>query len=280
MLEAMTIKNMPADNMSYATLVKAYCKLPQPVKAEAVLQEACKVGHLLDIGFYVSVIDAYNLVQDYNSAHRVFHEMKCRGVSPLEPILDRLLAFFEKQDKPYLMLKLLNTSARDPPLKMALYHWNRTIQVFCKGKLVSDAKASVRTMRRLGIDADANTYVFLLSGYILMGNKTNEILLLWTEIKDKLSPIDGGNPIQLTEELLAGFLTIFIKYGYFKNAMDVISKLEERNMWADKEKYKDMYWRLHRRLYTSKHRSQRRVDMSQERRRHVDAFKAWVGLPI
>ena len=62
--------------------------------------------------------------------------------------------------------------------------------------------------------------------------------------------------------------------------MDVISKLEERSMWVDKEKYKDMYGNLHKTLYTSKQRSQQRGGMSQERRGHVNAFRTWVGLPI
>ena len=133
-------------------------------------------------------------------------------------------------------------------------------------------------MKQLGFDANAHTYVFLLGGYILVGSKTNEILLLWAEIKENLAPKDGSTPLQLTEELLNGFLTIFVKYGYFKNALDVIAKMEERKFWADKEKYRNMYWQLHKDLYTSKHRSQRRVDMSQERRKQVDAFKNWVGL--
>lgn len=266
--------------MSYAMLIKAYCNLPQPLKAEAVLQDSRRVGHLLDIGCYSSVIDAYNLIQDYDCAQRVFRDMKRHGVIPLEPILSKLLSFFEKHSKPYSMFKLLEAASRDPPLKMELQHWNRTVQSFCKGKLLFDAKAVVKRMKQVGFDPDANTYVFLLSGYILIGNKTNEILLLWAEIKEKLASSSSFTaPLKLNEELLNGFLTIFVKYGYFKNALDVIARMEERKFWADKQKYKNMYWHLHKDLYTSKHRSQRRVDMSQERRKQVEAFKTWVGLP-
>lgn len=279
MLQELAVQNTPADSMSYGMLVKAYCKLPQPLKAEAVLQDARRVGHLLDIGCYDSVIDAYNLLQDYDCAQRVFRDMKRHAVVPLEPILNKLLAFFEKHGKPYLMFKLLESASRDPPLKMELQQWNKAVQSFCKGKLLFDAKAVVRRMKEVGFDLDANTYVFLLSGYILMGNKTNEILLLWAEIKEKLAAKPGSAPLRLNEELLNGFLTIFVKYGYFKNALDVIARMEERKFWVDKQKYKNMYWHLHKDLYTSKHRSQRRVDMSQERRKQVDAFKIWVGLP-
>ena len=278
-LEALAVESTPADSVSYAKLVEAYCKLPQPLKAEAVLHDARRVGHMLSVGLYGCVIDAYSLLGDYDSAQRIFREMKRVGVSPLEPILDKLFSFFEKHNKPYMMFKLLNTAACDPaPVKMEQHHWNRTIQTFCKGKLMFDAKAAVKMMKQLGFDANAHTYVFLLGGYILVGSKTNEILLLWAEIKENLAPKDGSTPLQLTEELLNGFLTIFVKYGYFKNALDVIAKMEERKFWADKEKYRNMYWQLHKDLYTSKHRSQRRVDMSQERRKQVDAFKSWVGL--
>lgn len=38
-----------------------------------------------------------------------------------------------------------------------------------------------------GFDPEANTYVFLLSGYILMGNKSNAIPLSWAEVKEKLA---------------------------------------------------------------------------------------------
>lgn len=279
-LQELATQNKPADGMSYAMLIKAYCNLPQPLKAEAVLQDSRRVGHLLDIGCYSSVIDAYNLIQDYDCAQRVFRDMKRHGVIPLEPILSKLLSFFEKHSKPYSMFKLLEAASRDPPLKMELQHWNRTVQSFCKGKLLFDAKAVVKRMKQVGFDPDANTYVFLLSGYILMGNKTNEILLLWAEIKEKLASSSSLTaPLKLNEELLNGFLTIFVKYGYFKNALDVIARMEERKFWADKQKYKNMYWHLHKDLYTSKHRSQRRVDMSQERRKQVEAFKTWVGLP-
>ncbi|KAI5056001.1 hypothetical protein GOP47_0029522 [Adiantum capillus-veneris] len=280
-LQELASQNTPADCEAYAALVKAYCKLPQPLKAETVLQDARQVGHLVDMGCYVSVIDAYNLLQDYDCAQRVFRDMKRNGVAPLEPILNKLLSFFEKQGKPYVMSKLLDSALREPPLNLELQHWNRTVQSYCKGKLLFDAKAAVKKMRQAGFEPDANTYTFLLGGYILMGNKTNEILLLWAEIKTRLaSSSNSTSPLKLNEELLNAFLTFFIKYGYFRNALDVIAKMEEHKFWADKQKYKNMYWHLHRDLYTSKHRSQRRVDMSQERRKEVEAFKLWVGLPV
>ncbi|KAH7447832.1 hypothetical protein KP509_01G123400 [Ceratopteris richardii] len=281
MLQEMASLNAPADSMAYTNLIKAYCKLPQPLKAEAVLRDARQAGHSLDIGSYVPILDAFNLLQDYDCAHRLFRDMKQNDVVPLEPIMNKLLSVFEKEGKPYVMRKLLDTALMEPRLKVDLHDWNRTIQTFSRQKLMFDAKATVKKMRQAGFEPDARTYTFLLGGYILMGSKINEILLLWAEIKERLasSPSTSSTSLKLNEELLNGFLTFFVKYGYFRHALDVIARMEERSYWADKQKLRNMYWHLHRDLYTSKHRSQRRIDMSQERRKEVAAFKAWIGYP-
>lgn len=278
-LQELATQNTPADSKAYGMLVKAYCNLPQPLKGETVLHDARKAGHLLPLDCYDSLIDAYNLLEDYDCAFAVFREMKRHGVVPIESTFSKLLAVFERNAKPYLMRKLQDIALRDPPLKMEVHHWNRTIQSFCKIKLMFDAKVVMKRMQQLGFHPDATTYVFLLSGYILQGGKSNEILLLWAEIKENLAPKPDGTQLRLNEELLNGFLAFFVKYGYFKHAMEVIARMEEHKFWIDKPKLKNMYWHQHRNLYTSKHRSQRRVDMSQERRKQVEAFKRWVGLP-
>ncbi|KAH7445512.1 hypothetical protein KP509_01G012400 [Ceratopteris richardii] len=281
MLRELACQNTPADSTSYTNLINAYCKLPQPLKAEAVLRDARRVGHSPDIGAYVSVIDAFVLLQDYDCAQRLFREMKQNAMGPLEPILNKLLSVFDKEGKPYLMSKLLDTVLREPKLEVDLQHWNRAVHAYSRKKLMFDAKATVKKMKQAGFQPDASTYTFLLGGYILVGNKTNEILLLWADIKDRMasSHLSSPTPLKRNEELLNGFLIFFVKYGYFRHALDVLAKMEEQHFWADKQKLRNIYWHVHRDLYTSTHRSQRRIDMSQERRKEVDAFKAWIGYP-
>lgn len=134
----------------------------------------------------------------------------------------------------------------------------------------------VKRMKQLGFDPDAATYICLLSGYILQGEKTNEINLLWVEIKEQLSTQPESTPLRLTEELLNGFLIFFVKYGYFKNALDVISQMEENYFWVDEQKLRGMYKNLRRDLY--KHHSQRSNKL-EERMKYVEAFKVRIGLP-
>jgi pentatricopeptide repeat protein len=181
-----------------------------------------------------------------------------------------------------MMFKLLNSASCEPGrVGTELRHWNRAVRAFCRAKHMFDAKAVVRAMKGLGLEPDAETYVSLLDGYVLVGGNTNEVLMLWAEIRAKTTDNDHDDgSLRLDLALLDGFLSFFIRYGYFNNALDAIAKMEARQLRPDKEKYRNMYWHLHRDLYTSKHRSLRRVDLSQERRQQVDAFKRWVGISL
>eukprot|EP00249_Psilotum_nudum_P021501 c28128_g1_i2 orf=1-2175(+) len=277
-LHAMAALNAPADVHAYASLLQAYCQIPQPEKAEEVIKDAKMIGHQLAIACHEALIDMYLLLQDYSSAFSVFTGIKKCGLVPLEASFTLLLKVFETSKKPSLMRKVLEVACLNPPMQVELKHWNATVETFCKARMMFDAKCTVKRMKQLGFQPDATTYNALLNGYYTHGGKTNEILLLWPEVTQLNILREGIEPLKFTKDLLDGFLHAFVRFGYFKKALDVVSKMEEQKFYVDKTKYKKLYLQYHRDLFTSSHASQRRVDKSQERRKQVGEFKNWVGL--
>ncbi|KAJ7516979.1 hypothetical protein O6H91_21G007300 [Diphasiastrum complanatum] len=278
-LEEMAAQKVPANTVTYNTLLQGYCSASDMDKAHALVEDMKKAGVLLDVVTYNTMINGCIECDDNFGALALFREMRGAGMAPTKVSYTTLMKAFGKSGQTKLVTKVFEEMSLDPRVKVDVIAWNTLIDSYCKAGLMGDAKKFLNMMKEQGVSPTAATYGTIVKGFAKIG-KTGEVLVLWNEIREKTqlkgSRIEHFKPDwALTDSLVDTFL----RAGYFQKALEVVSCMEEQGIAADKTKYKRMFIELYSDLYTSKHASQRRRDRSAERRRAVEAFKFWVGLP-
>ncbi|KAF0889670.1 hypothetical protein E2562_030149 [Oryza meyeriana var. granulata] len=270
-LEEMGRAGVPASRVTYNVLIKGYCQQLQVGKARELLAvDMAEAGIEPDVVTYNTLIDGCVLTDDSAGAVALFNEMRGRGIAPSAVSYTTLMKAFASSGQPKLAHKVFDEMEKDPRVAVDRAAWNMLVEAYCRLGLLEAAKKVVERMKARGVQPDVATYGSLAKG-IAVARRPGEALLLWEEIKKEEMEVDG--------EVLEALADVCVRAALFRKALEIVARMEEMGMEANKGKYKRMYVELHSRMFTSRHASQARQDRRRERKRAAEAFKFWLGLP-
>lgn len=275
----MAAQKVPANAVTYNVLLKGYCESIQVQKARLLLEDMRKAGVHPDVVSYNTLINGYIGIDDSASALAMFTQMRNAGIAPSTISYTSLIKAFGNNAQPHLAAKVFEEMEQDRRVKVDIIAWNTLIECYSKAGHVEGAKETFQRMKDSGHVPTVATYGSLVKAFSI-GGKAGEALVLWKEIQERLeSKEEGIVPIKPDAGLLDGLVDICVRDGFFQKALEVVACMEKHQIPADRIKYKRMFVELHSKLYTSKYTSQARRDRTADRRRAVEAFKFWVGLP-
>ncbi|XP_010532534.1 PREDICTED: pentatricopeptide repeat-containing protein At1g69290 [Tarenaya hassleriana] len=262
----------------YVPILKAYCKEYRTAEATQLVAEITGSGLQLDVETYEALIEASMTNQDFLSAFTLFRDMReARGPDLKGSYLTIMTGLLENQ-RPELMAAFLDEVVGDPRVEVKSHDWNSIIHAFCKSGRLEDARRTFRRMVFLQFEPNNQTYLSLINGYV-SGEKYFNVLLLWNEMKGKISSSGGGEgegekkKTKLDHALVDGFLYALVKGGFFDAAMKVVEKSQEMKIFVDKWRYKQAFMENHKKISVSKLRKRNLKKMEA-----LIAFKNWAGL--
>lgn len=279
LLLEMSARKVPANVVTYNVLLHGYCKATQIPKARVLMADMRKAGIHPDVVSYNTLVDGYISIDDNASALALFTEMRDAGIAPSNVSYTTLMKAFARSNQPELAAKVFEEMEQDGRIKVDVIAWNILIECYSNAGLVKNAMMSFERMKAHGHEPRVATYGSLVKAFAAAG-KPGEALVLWKEIQERLEAKNyRATSFKPDPGLLDALVDICVRAGFFQKALEIVACMEKHQIPADKIKYKRMFVELHSRLYTSKHASQARRDRTAERRRAVEAFKFWVGLP-
>ncbi|MCO5547657.1 hypothetical protein L7F22_001108 [Adiantum nelumboides] len=278
-LRQMVSHKVPVNVVTYNVLFKGYCTTRQTTKGRLLLEDMKKAGVQPDVISYNILIDGYINADDSSSALAMYTQMREAGIAPSKQSYTNLIKGFGKNGQPDFAEKIFQEMEQDRRVKVDTIAWNALIDSYSRAGHADGAKGAFQRMKIFGFVPTVATYGSLVKGFALRG-KPGEALLLWKEIQERLE-MKGSNVVPLKPDvgLLDGLVDICVRARFFLKALEIVACMEKHQIPADKIKYQRMFVELHSKLYTSPHTSQTRKDKTAARRRAVEAFKFWVGLP-
>ncbi|KAH7292943.1 hypothetical protein KP509_28G004500 [Ceratopteris richardii] len=278
-LHEMETHKVPANVVTYNVLLKGYCEALQLANARLLLEDMKKCGIQPDVVTFNTLINGYINIDDSVSALAMFTEMRKSGIAPSKESYTDLIKAFGKNDQPNLAEKVFQEMQQDRRVNVDIISWNALIHSYSQAGHIEGAKMAFQRMKDAGHVPTVSTYGSLVKGFAMRG-KAGEALVLWKEIQARLEA-KGANVVPLKPDagLLDGLVDICVRAGFFLKALEIVACMEKHQIPADKIKYQRMFVEMHSKLYTSPHTSQARRDRTYDRRRAVEAFKFWVGLP-
>ncbi|XP_015895160.3 pentatricopeptide repeat-containing protein At1g69290 [Ziziphus jujuba] len=255
----------------YVPILKAYCKEHRTAEATQLVMDISNSGLQLDVGTYDALIDASMSGQDFQSALSLFRDMRDARLSDLKGSYLTIMTGLMENHRPELMAAFLDDVVEDPRVEVGTHDWNSIIHAFCKAGRLEDARRTFRRMIFLQFKPNEQTYLSLISGYVL-AEKYFSVLMLWNEVKRNLS-VDGEKGLKFDQNLVDAFLYALIKGGFFDAAMQVVEKSQEMKIFVDKWRYKQAFMETHKKLKVAKLRKRNFRKMEA-----LVAFKNWAGL--
>ncbi|CAF1906080.1 pentatricopeptide repeat-containing protein At1g69290 [Brassica napus] len=256
----------------YLPILKAYSKEYKTAEATQLVTEISSSGLQLDVEIYNALIEASMTNQDFVSAFTLFRDMReARAVDLKGSYLTIMTGLLENQ-RPELMAAFLDEVVEDPRVEVNSHDWNSIIHAFCKSGRLEDARRTFRRMVFLRYEPNNQTYLSLINGYV-SGEKYFNVLLLWNEVKGKVSCVDAEKRSKLDHGLVDAFLYALVKGGFFDAAMQVVEKSQEMKIFVDKWRYKQAFMETHKKLRLPKLRKRNYKKMES-----LVAFKNWAGL--
>ncbi|KAH7516083.1 hypothetical protein FEM48_Zijuj10G0097200 [Ziziphus jujuba var. spinosa] len=230
----------------YVPILKAYCKEHRTAEATQLVMDISNSGLQLDVGMYDSLIDASMSGQDFQSAFSLFRDMRDARLSDLKGSYLTIMTGLMENHRPELMAAFLDDVVEDPRVEVGTHDWNSIIHAFCKAGRLEDARRTFRRMIFLQFKPNEQTYLSLISGYVL-AEKYFSVLMLWNEVKRNLS-VDGEKGLKFDQNLVDAFLYALVKGGFFDAAMQVVEKSQEMKIFVDKWRYKQGFMETHKSL--------------------------------
>jgi pentatricopeptide repeat protein len=278
MLDEMNSDAVPVWVGLYSSLLKAYCKARCPREIAAILREIRKAGLQLDISCYEEMVEAGVAKKDLRNAKDLFGEAGKTKSTTLMNGDPTLKIGFAKSSKLNLKTLFLEEVKEDQHIAPGIYAMNSAIHFFCKGHLMDDAEKALKKMKKLGPQPNSQTFESLIDGYSAEGNY-REITIFWGDMKRMVSASaeSGGDVIELDRELHDTLLCSFLRGGYFERSLEVITRMEQQNMFIDKWKYRQLYSKFHKDLYRHTIAPEEQTEAQVKRIQHVLAFKKWAG---
>lgn len=255
----------------YVPILKAYCKEHRTAEATQLVMDISNSGLQLDVGRYDALVDASMSGQDFQSALSLFRDMREARVSDLKGSYITIMTGLMENHRPELMAAFLDEVVEDPRVEVGTHDWNSIIHAFCKAGRLEDARRTFRRMIFLQFKPNEQTYLSLISGYVL-AEKYFSVLMLWNEVKRNLST-EGEKGLKFDHNLVDAFLYALVKGGFFDAVMQVVEKSQEMKIFVDKWRYKQAFMETHKKLKVQKLRKRNFRKMEA-----LVAFKNWAGL--
>ncbi|KAL3676741.1 hypothetical protein R1sor_026689 [Riccia sorocarpa] len=280
LLLEMAEQKVPANLITYNILLKGYCSSGQLSKAYDVMKKMKAAGIQPDVVSYNTLLHGCIQRDDNVVALEIFREMRGAGIAPSEVSYTTLMNAFAKNGQPKLVAEVFEEMKQDPWMRVDAIAWNVLIDGYCRAGKMDEAKESFVRMKEEGFHPTVATYGSLVRGFASAG-EAGEALVLWKEIEERIMATEGAEiqPLEPDGGLFDSLVDTCVRAGFFQRALEVVACMEQKGILADKVKYKRMFIELYSNLYTSKHASARRRAKSAEKRKAVDAFKFWLGLP-
>lgn len=274
LLDEMRFSGVRTGSAVYSSLLKAYCKENRHKEAQSLLKDAQKAGVQLDSSCYAALIDARVVNKDTQGALHLFKEMKAAKLpKDSNSEFAKLVKGCEERGEATFMTKLLEEIKEGQRVDSGVHDWNNVIHFFCKKKLMNDAEKALRKMKALGHQPNAQTFHSLVTAYASLGGKYVEVTELWGEMKVLYS----SSSIKFDQELLDALLYTFVRGGFFLRANEVVTLMEENDLFIDKYKYRTLFLKYHKTLYKGK-APKFQTEAQMKRREAALLFKKWVGL--
>ncbi|CAA7061055.1 unnamed protein product, partial [Microthlaspi erraticum] len=256
----------------YLPILKAYSKEYKTAEATQLVTEISSSGLQLEVEIYNALIEASMTNQDFISAFTLFRDMRETRVADLKGSYLTIMTGLLENQRPELMAAFLDEVVEDPRVEVNSHDWNSIIHAFCKSGRLEDARRTFRRMVFLRYEPNNQTYLSLINGYV-SGEKYFNVLLLWNEIKGKVSSVEAEKRSRLDNALVDAFLYALVKGGFFDAAMQVVEKSQEMKIFVDKWRYKQAFMETHKKLRLPKLRKRNYKKMES-----LVAFKNWAGL--
>ncbi|CAA7053606.1 unnamed protein product [Microthlaspi erraticum] len=248
----------------YVPILMAYCKENKTAEATQLVKEIRSCEVQLDVETYKALIEASMRKQDFESALTLFRDMRGMRVTDLKGSYLTIMTGLLENQRPELMADFVEEVLEDRRVEVKSHDWNSIIHAFCKAKRVEDGKRIFRRMVFLQYEANQQTYLSLINGYMSCG-KYFEVVVLWREFKEKEAKLDHA--------LADAFLSALVRGGFFGTAMQVVEKCQEMRIFVDRWRYKAAFMETEKSLRLPKLRKRKMKKVE-----FLDAFKNWVGL--
>ncbi|KAK1416016.1 hypothetical protein QVD17_31804 [Tagetes erecta] len=255
----------------YVSILKAYGKEQRTAEAAQLVSEICSLGLDLDVSIFDSLIDVSMSSQDFQSAFSLFRDMREARIPELMGSYLTIMTGLTENHRPELMAAFLDEVVEDPRVKIGTHDWNSIIHAFCKAGRIEDARRTLRRMVFLQFEPTEQTYLSLVNGYMNAGNYFS-VLMMWNDVKKRLS-FNSERCFKLDHGLVDAFLYALVKGGFFDAVMQVVEKSQERKIFVDKWRYKQVFMENHKKLKVAKLRKR-----SIKKMEALIAFKNWAGL--
>ncbi|XP_010511923.1 PREDICTED: pentatricopeptide repeat-containing protein At1g68980, mitochondrial-like [Camelina sativa] len=248
----------------YVPILNAYCKEGRTGEATQLVTEISRSGLQLDVETYNTMIEASMSKQDFVSALTLFRDMRETRDLDLKGCYLTIMTGLLENQRPELMEEFVEEVLEDPRVEVKSHDWNSIIHAYCKSERLEDAKITFRRMAFLQYEANNQTYLSLINGYVSC-EKYFEVVVLWKEFKDKKAKLEHA--------LADAFLNGLVKGGFFGTALQVIEKCQEMKIFVDRWRYKATFMETQKNLRLPKLRKRKMKKIE-----FLDAFKNWAGL--
>ncbi|EFJ34310.1 hypothetical protein SELMODRAFT_82002 [Selaginella moellendorffii] len=290
-LQEMATQKVAANVVTYNTLLQGVCVFPitDMKRALEIVEDMKEAGVELDVVSYNTLINGYLEAGDNEQALAAFTRMREAKVPASKVTYGTLMKAFARSGRTELVVKVFTQMALDPRVRVDVVAWNTLIDAYARAGLEQDATRALEDMKSRGFSPTNATYNTLVKTY---GRSRNFglLILLWKEINARSVEEDSAavrdkplvvGALKPDAALLDSLIDSFVRGGYFQLALQVVDCMDRQGIHSGraKAKYKRLYVELYANLYTSRHTSERRKSKTAERRRAVEAFKFWVGLP-
>ncbi|KAL8035407.1 hypothetical protein ABFX02_12G094800 [Erythranthe guttata] len=256
----------------YVPILKAYCKEQRTAEAAQLVTELSSLGQRLDLCSYDALIESSMSSQDFQSAFSIFRDMREARMHDLKGSYLTIMTGLTEHHRPELMASFLDEVVVDPRIEIGTHDWNSIIHAFIKAGRLEDARRTFRRMVFLQFEPNEQTYLSLINGFVSV-EKYFSVLMLWNEVKRKVSCNNGDGKFRLDSSLVDAFLYALVKGGFFDAVMQVVEKSQEMKIFVDKWRYKQAFMEKHKKLNVSKVRKRNFKKMEA-----LVAFKNWAGL--
>ncbi|KAL3654301.1 hypothetical protein CASFOL_003982 [Castilleja foliolosa] len=270
-VEEMNVQGASIGLGVYVPILKAYSKEQRTSEAAQLVTEISNLGLRLDVLTYDDLIESSMSNQDFQSAFSIFRDMRETRISELKSSYLTIMTGLTEHHRPELMAGFLDEIVEDPRIEIGTHDWNSIIHAFCKSGRLEDARRTFRRMSFLNYEPNEQTYLSLINGYVTL-EKYFSVLMLWNEVKRKLS-VEGAGNLKFDSGLVDAFLYALVKGGFFDAVMQVVEKSKEMRIYVDKWRYKQAFMEKHKKLRVSKLRKR-----SFKKMEALIAFKNWAGL--
>ncbi|KAM7507211.1 hypothetical protein LguiA_017664 [Lonicera macranthoides] len=239
--------------------------------AHDILEDFESAGVPLAPGSYTLLLSAYHRGKMFREAEALLKQIQNAGLALKDGFSSVEATTISKSDLAECLVREM--SEKEKVVPFVVNELNSSIYFFMMAKMVGDAVKTYRRMVEKNILPNVSTFFALIYGYSSL-EMYREITILWGDIKRNN---ENGNLI-VNRDLYELLVLNFLRGGYFERVMEVIGRMKDHGMFADKWMYKREFLKFHKDLYRNLKASKAKDEVQSNRIEHVRAFRKWVGI--